>query len=140
MMKSVPIRTKPWLRTDEAASQIEIVGGTMFGQILIANPVYPKNIIANEIRNGPACGVSLFSERTIMNTLNPTNTGTGANHRICGKLNQRLATFGWVNGVQMLTAMIAAVTKVTDRRATWTIRFCSAPSVFIMSQVQPNSV
>jgi hypothetical protein len=37
-IKSVPTRAKPWLAGGEEASQIEMWGGTMCGQMLIAIP------------------------------------------------------------------------------------------------------
>jgi hypothetical protein len=68
-----------------------------------------------------------------------TSIGTGANKRTLGKESHRTATAGCDNGVQKLTMAIVASTIIVTGRARSFIRCCSAPSVFITSQVEPSS-
>jgi len=66
-------------------------------------------------------------------------TGTGARKASSGHENQRAAIRGSRKGVQMLTIAMNASTPKRHTRARRRAHSCSAPSVFITSQVAPRS-
>ncbi|MNH41149.1 hypothetical protein D3C79_1025900 [compost metagenome] len=51
-MNNAPIRMNNWLVGGDAAAHRLIDGGTMFGQILNARPMYPRNTSIRVKANG----------------------------------------------------------------------------------------
>src|SRR6267154_3069271 len=138
MTSSAPTSVKPRLWGGPAASQIDIAGGTTFGQTLMPKPVYPRKTRLKVSTNGAACGSPRRDCCNLQNT-SATKIGTGENQSRVGKLNQRRPTAGCARGVQTLTAMITANSAQLTGRVSPIIRARREPPVLRISQVPPKS-
>src|ERR1700712_5365304 len=67
-----------------------------------------------------------------------TNRGTGENQKILGRVNQRAAMLGWVNGVHKLTTAMIPTMAATNGAVSARIRACNSPLVCMINQVLPS--
>ena len=112
----------------------------MFGQRLIPRPLNPRKISPSVRRKGRAWLAGLRVRRQISTLKIPTSSGTGRNQKKLGRVNQRSATYCQPSGVQTLTTAITTISASSTWRVSSRMRCCSAPSLFMMSQVVPSSV
>src|SRR5437899_12996851 len=99
MMSSAPTSVKPRLWGGPAASQIDIAGGTTFGQTLMPKPAYPRKTRLKVSTNGAACGSPRRDCRSLQNA-SATQLGTGHTQTRDARLNQRAGMPGCATGLQ----------------------------------------